>query len=232
MAAHVEELQVYRDLADLYEQRGQVPAAIASSSSRPTRRSLPACPTRPSTCASGCCKPAAITMLKPYASFVEAAEAPDVKLYFARPHLNYPVELACDTLQALRDQEAPPPAPPQRTSEVPPTAPLIDLTGENTAQPLDRAPAPEPGRPHPGPHCARPACPVLAQPRRVPAATSRGRRLRSPTPKASKPEPSAGSWFGLCSSGLSSPPGALGALHPGPAVPACRLATLTPTAGA
>src|SRR5438067_3723575 len=100
MSSQANILQVYKDLAECYERRGQAQmrdrflvlaadAALAGGQAdeadRLRLRLLQANPHH---------------MLKPYASFDQAREAPDVETYVRNLRLNYPLEVAEDLLRA------------------------------------------------------------------------------------------------------------------------------------
>jgi hypothetical protein len=125
MESRVNSLRVYRDLAELYERRGQAPmrdrflvlaadaaydGGQADEAERLRQRLLQANPHH---------------LLKPYASFAQALEAPDVQVYVQDLRVNYPPPVAEELLHSLRANEAPPPP-------IPPTAPVIDLDSDST----------------------------------------------------------------------------------------------------
>ena len=112
-------LQVYKDLAECYERRGQaqmrdrflvLAADAALSGGQPGEaerlrlRLLQANPHH---------------MLKPYASFEQARAAPDVDTYVRNLRLNYPLEVAADLLRALNSNDDPSVQQLQQTAAVP-----------------------------------------------------------------------------------------------------------------
>ncbi len=171
MDAHAEGLQVYRDLAELHEQRGQIAARDRNLVLAADAALAAGMPDEAERLRQRLLQTTRHHLLKPYASFTEAAQAPDVRTYLRDLRLNYPVEAAQDALQALRNappENAPnPPAPAvppvPRAGQVPPTAPLLDVFG---VQPIDKQPAPRPRPPAPAPP-RRAAPPVPAPPPRA-----------------------------------------------------------------
>src|SRR5436305_3288841 len=119
-------LDVYRELADWYEQRGQAPmrdrflvlaadaalaAGLADEAERLRLRLLQLNPHH---------------MLKPYTSFAQALETPDVNTYVRDLRQNYPLEVASELLRTLRANE-------DRAPEtLPPTAPVINRDSDDT----------------------------------------------------------------------------------------------------
>lgn len=148
-------VSVYRELAEWYERHGQVPmrdrflilaadAALAADQADEAERLR-----------QRVLQGSRHHMLRPYASFVEAAQAADVQTYVRDLRVNYPPEVAANLLHTLRATEAEGapgdvpsgafvrPAPPEPANEIPPTAPLIDLHGPGR-RPTDRAGRNEP----------------------------------------------------------------------------------------
>jgi hypothetical protein len=140
----MESLGIYRELADCYDRRGQVSmrdrflilaadaaleAGQAGEAERLRQRLL---------------QGSRHHMLRPYSSFAEAVQAPDVQTYLRDLRVNYPLDVAEQLLESLRSaapalEQTPlvnlsldpvPPAP-----AIPPTAPLIDLSSTPAAQP-------------------------------------------------------------------------------------------------
>jgi hypothetical protein len=223
MNTQVNSLAVYKELADHYERQKQpamrdrflVLAADAAwkagqpdEAERLRQRLLQANPHH---------------LLKPYSSFAEAQEAPDVQTYVRDLRTNYPPELADGLLRNIRPADAPP-AKEKPPTAVPVTAPLIDLGNDQTLplgatvdQPLKvyqvkdepetvARPAP-PGhtRPTPrkdttpksGPQPARPSTPVPVSPRAMPAARpAPPSPLYAPLPPAPEAAPQSGAWLG------------------------------------
>jgi hypothetical protein len=176
-----ERLGVYRELADTYDRLGQVSmrdrfmilaadAALEAGqppeAERLRQRLLQA---------------SRYHMLRPYNSFAEAVQAPDVQTYLRDLRANYPLDVARQLLATLLPtgavsvaQHAPPAAipldpapPPEIYPMIPPTAPLIDIFGRQapTARPtwkpsISGAAAIEPLEMTPVPPVHRP----LAQP--------------------------------------------------------------------
>jgi hypothetical protein len=121
-------LQVYKDLAECYERRGQAPmrdrflvlaadAALsngqADEAERVRARLLQVNPHH---------------MLKPYHSFQQAREAPDVDTYVRNLRLNYPLEVAADLLRALNASDDPNAQKMQVTAPLPTPDADIDQT--------------------------------------------------------------------------------------------------------
>jgi hypothetical protein len=222
MSTQVNSLAVYRELADHYERQKQpamrdrflVLAADAAwkagqhdEAERLRQRLLQANPHH---------------LLKPYSSFAQALEAPDVQTYVRDLRTNYPPELAEGLLRNVRPAVAPP-AKDKPPAAVPVTAPLMDLANEATLplgatvdQPLKvyqvkdepEAPArPTAGAARPagrkdippksGPYPARPATPVPGAPRPLPAAL-----LYAPLPPAPEAGAQAGAWLGSALGGV------------------------------
>jgi hypothetical protein len=181
-------LRVYRDLADWYERQGQpsmrdrflvlaadaaLTAGLADEAERLRQRLLQANPHH---------------LLKPYTSFSQAMQAPDVQTYVRDLRLNYPVETAESLLRTLRAEslaEVPPepkaagPPAADRKAPAAPAAPQAEPlkvyhfrdeeppkpTAKPLAQPVPRAPVPAkaPAAPVPRPQpMARPAPPAPA----------------------------------------------------------------------
>ena len=213
MSTQVNSLAVYKELADHYERQKQpamrdrflVLAADAAwkagqhdEAERLRQRLLQANPHH---------------LLKPFSSFAQALEAPDVQTYVRDLRANYPPELADGLLRNVRP--AAPPAKDKPPPAVPVTAPLIDMANEPTlplgatvdqqlkvyqvkdepeapARPAARKDVP----PMAGPSAARPRTPIPGTPR--PAPVSRpapAAPLYAPLPP---PEPAAqgGTWLG------------------------------------
>ena len=135
-------------------------------------------------------------MLRPYASWSEAAAGPDVMAYLRDLRLNYPPDVAEQMLASLKeaegpplDQTAPPPRQPQR-SAIPMTAPVVDMA-ETTPRarlaypmpetyPLAETPQAAPARQVPIASPARPVAPKPTAPPRpepLPAPTRKGGSL-------------------------------------------------------
>ncbi len=169
-----ESLVVYRELAEHYDRLGQVSmrdrflmlaADAALESGQPAeaerlRQRLLATSRH--------------HMLRPYASFAEAARSPDVETYLRDLKSNYPLADARDLLNTLRSSE---PARP-----IPPTAPLLDM---DRPGPSGLAgPAPIPFRPDDPPG---PAVPMRPRAQPVPAR----RAAAPPAPRPAAPLPLA-----------------------------------------
>jgi hypothetical protein len=175
MGPLTQNMQLYRDLADAYERLGQVTmrdrflmlAADAAlqlgypqEAERLRQRLLAA---------------SRHHMLRPYASFVEAATASDVQTYLRDLRLNYPPDVAEQMLASLQGGEGQrldqtQPLPPLETPRaVPMTAPLMDLS----AAPVVRARQPRPLVPDADPY------PLAAT---VPAPKPRSPAERPPSP--------------------------------------------------
>lgn len=121
-------LQVYKELADWYERQGQaamrdrfliLAAEAAFSSGKPEeaerlrQRLLQGNPHH---------------MLKPFSSFAQALQSTNIQIYIHDLQTNYPPETAEGLLQDVRTG-VPPASPP---SNVPQTAPLIEIHDEPT----------------------------------------------------------------------------------------------------
>ena len=138
MAAAPPSFELYRELADAYERLGQatmrdrflmlaadaaLQAGQANEAERLRQRLL-----------SG----SRHHMLKPYSSFAEAANAPDVQTYLRDLRLNYPPEVARQMLASLQSSPEPAPspaptapapaAPATSARAVPATAPYVDVS--------------------------------------------------------------------------------------------------------
>jgi hypothetical protein len=84
-------------------------------------------------------------MIRPYASFAEAARAADVQTYLSDLRTNYPPEVARQLLESLQENDPTTAAalnqalpvnkssPAEPSPRIPPTAPLIDLSGHPAA---------------------------------------------------------------------------------------------------
>jgi hypothetical protein len=111
-------------------------------------------------------------MLRPYNSFAEAARASDVQTYLHDLRTNYPLEVAQQLLESLKGDGETAGAPglpgvsegqvdsalvaePGPVRAIPPTAPLVDLTGRQAGAPIggsfppDRPPGGAPQQPSP-----------------------------------------------------------------------------------
>ena len=96
-------------------------------------------------------------MLRPYGSFAEATQAPDVQTYLRDLRANYPVEVATQLLDSLKGNEHPPVAQTQQMpamsqgqqQNLPPTAPgryLVPRPRSDSRRRRSRRPAtPSPG---------------------------------------------------------------------------------------
>jgi hypothetical protein len=166
MDAASECLSVYRELADHYDRLGQVSMRdrflmLAADAALEAGQPAEAERMRQRLLATS-----RHHMLRPYASFAEAARAPDVDTYLRDLKTNYPLDDARDLLDTLRSAEPPPRA-------IPPTAPLLDLNARR-AEPAPiyplRQDEPEPApRPRAQPVPGRRAAPAAAP--RPPATT-------------------------------------------------------------
>src|SRR5262245_462456 len=152
---YMESLSVYRELADRYDQLGQLSmrdrflmlaahaaleAGQPDEADRLRHRLL---------------QTSRHHMLRPYGSFAEAAEAPDVQTYLRDLQANYPPEVTRPLLATLRTpgggggggSTAAATAPVDQTQplpwggidrpvagQIPPTAPVIDIHGSRPAQ--------------------------------------------------------------------------------------------------
>jgi hypothetical protein len=170
-------------------------------------------------------------LLKPYSSFAQALEAPDVQTYVRDLRTNYPPELAEGLLRNVRPAATQPPVKDNPPTAVPVTAPLMDLASEATLplgatvdQPLkvyqvkdepEEAPArpapAAPARPGPrkdtppksGPYPARPATPVPGAARPSPAARpAPPAPLYAPLPPPPDAAAQSGAWLGPALGGL------------------------------
>ncbi len=228
MNTQVNSLAVYKELADHYERQKQpamrdrflvLAADAAWKAGQPDeaeqlrQRLLHANPHH---------------LLKPYSSFAQAQEAPDVQTYVRDLRTNYPPELADGLLRNVRS--AAPPAPEKPPSAVPVTAPLVDLGADATLplgatvdQPLKvyqlkdepespprpaAAPTARPGprkdsTPKSGPPVARPATPVPGAPRPAPAARpTPAVPLYAPLPPPPEAPAQGGAWLGSALGGV------------------------------
>jgi hypothetical protein len=227
MNTQVNSLAVYKELADHYERQKQpamrdrflVLAADAAwkagqpdEAERLRQRLLQANPHH---------------LLKPYSSFAQALEAPDVQTYIRDLRTNYPPELADGLLRNVRPAAQPEPEKPP--AAVPVTAPLVDLGADATLplgatvdQPLKvyhmkdepespRPAAAPPGRPatrrdtpsKSGPPVARPATPVPGAARPVPAARpAPAAPLYGPLPPPPEAPAQDGAWLGTALGGV------------------------------
>jgi hypothetical protein len=231
MEARVNSLRVYKELAELYGRRGQAPmrdrflvlaadaaqdAGQAEEAERLRQRLLQANPHH---------------LLKPYDSFGQALEAPDVQVYVQDLRANYPPRVAEELLHTLRAEAGTP-------QPLPPTAPVIDLETDSTlplaanAEPLrvyplrdeadptvrdvpptlppQRRPAPRshpPGLPLATPMAGPPDAPLARRqppaPRPAPAARPAGAEPFAAPPPPPEPEPAVtGAWLSYLLSGI------------------------------
>lgn len=136
MIPSTEHLNVYRELADRYEQLGQasmrdrflllaadaaLQASLPDEAERLRQRLL---------------RQSRHHMLRPYHSFAEAMTAVDVQTYLHDLRVNYPLDLALQLLHSLQEEPTPStsktplPSPREgqswRSAAIPPTAPVID----------------------------------------------------------------------------------------------------------
>ena len=226
-----ERLGVYRELADTYDRLGQVSmrdrftilaadaaleAGQQAEAERLRQRLLQA---------------SRYHMLRPYNSFAEAIQSPDVQTYLHDLRANYPLDVARQLLATLLPTGAVSSAKPQapvapyspsaaiprettpRPAEplhpmIPPTAPLMDVYGRQTQNPrptwqpsINAVPAIEPMEMTPPPPMHRP----LAQP-----LPGRAQPVRNPLPPIT-PAPSR--------PGSPSPTKALPVVRPAPQAP-------------
>src|SRR5436305_1530437 len=128
-------LSLYRELAERYDQLGQLSMRdrflmLAADAALQAGR-----PDEAERLRQRLLQQSRHHMLRPYHSFTEAASAPDVQTYLADLRVNYPPDLAAQLLDTLKSdpsaaaEEAPPahrPAP----SPIPVTAPLLDTFGQ------------------------------------------------------------------------------------------------------
>ncbi|MFQ3592896.1 MAG: hypothetical protein SNJ82_06855 [Gemmataceae bacterium] len=211
MAATPPSFELYRELADAYERLGQatmrdrflmlaadaaLQAGQTAEAERLRQRLL-----------SG----SRHHMLKPYSSFAEASNAPDVQTYLRDLRLNYPPDVAGQMLASLQAApsptaasapaaSAPPAAAPARTS-VPATAPLMDVAAPNPQRPKPAKPVvPETTYP------LAPEVPVKAPPRAAP----------KPAPKAA-PAPATAPKPAATATAPAAPPSRQPAATPAPA---------------
>jgi hypothetical protein len=222
MSTQVNSLAVYKELADHYERQKQpamrdrflVLAADAAwkagqheEAEQLRQRLLQANPHH---------------LLKPYSSFAQALQAPDVQTYVRDLRTNYPPELAEGLLRNVRPSAATPQPKEKPPAAVPVTAPLMDLANEATLplgatvdQPLKvyqvkdepAAPARPASRkdtaPKSGPQPARPATPVPGPPRPAPAARpAAAAPLYAPLPPPPEAVSQGGAWLGSALGGL------------------------------
>jgi len=189
MDSLTESLSVYRELADRYDQLGQVSmrdrflmlaadaaleAGQAPEAERLRDRLL---------------QTSRHHMLRPYRSFAEAVQAPDVQTYLRDLRANYPLDIARQLLDSLRPSSGPALDQTQPTNwspldAIPPTAPLgnQNRTAWKPAspQPIADEPAPAPAyRPLGQPLAGR--APV-AQPAPVPRTSVEPGPTRAPVP--------------------------------------------------
>lgn len=194
METPLQSLTTYRDLADRYDQLGQVSmrdrflmlaadAALAAGQGSEAERLR-----------DRLLQGSRHHMLRPYRSFAEAVQAPDVQTYLRDLRANYPLDTANQLLESLRPGAGPPVEQTQplnwavsrpASPVIPPTAPLMDLYGSPGQERLARTPGKlpvelDPPVPVAAPATARP----LAQP--LP-----GRTVvpRAPDPQASVAPP-------------------------------------------
>jgi hypothetical protein len=216
-------LLVYKELADLYEQQGEASmrdrflvlaadaaqaAGMPEEAERLRQQLLQVSPHH---------------MLRPYSSFAQALQAPDVQIYIRDLRLNYPLDSAESLLRTLRDQADMPP-PKEAASEAEDaraaSRPAYAVRDEPAAQPArqtarsaaaprtaGRSPIPlpagaasaaaaRPAKPAADAPAAKPVTRPAAQPREAPAPA-----LRAPAaPRPSRPRPAAdeapsGSWL-------------------------------------
>ena len=143
----MDSLSVYRELADCYDRLGQASMRdrfliLAADSALEAGQ-----PSEAERFRQRLLQGSRHHMLRPYASFAEAALAPDVQTYLRDLRLNYPLEVARQLLDSLQGgntapkaalhETAPlnqlfPPAtlpPPDDPEPIPPTMPLIDPNG-------------------------------------------------------------------------------------------------------
>jgi len=140
MHSHDDRLRVYKELADWYDRQRQpqmrdrflvlaadaaLAAGQADEAERLRQRLMQVNPHH---------------LLKPYHSFAEALEAPDVQTYVNDLRVNYPLDVAEDLLRSLREGERPAPAPPSRgpapapaKPPLPPTSPVIHMDDSPTS---------------------------------------------------------------------------------------------------
>jgi hypothetical protein len=189
MTAEERALITFRELADLYERRGDPQmrdrflvlaadtahnAGLDDEAERMRRRLLQASPHH---------------LLKPYGSFGEALQAEDVQIYVNDLRANYPPEVADNLLQSLRQRDGSGKARP-----IPPTAPVINLDSDVPTLPRNsveslrvyalreeekKTPPPAP------PPATRRRPPTRSEP--PPAATPAPRKAPSPPPRPVAP---------------------------------------------
>ena len=146
----MDNLSVYRELADSYDRLGQ-----ASMRDRFLILAADAALEAGQDAEAECLRQRLLQgsrhhMLRPYSSFAEAVRAADVQTYLRDLKVNYPPEVAQQLLESL--QNAPgtgptgdpkpardwgKPAPPESAPAIPPTAPLLDLASPSPPQPGD-----------------------------------------------------------------------------------------------
>ena len=203
-----ERLGVYRELADTYDRLGQVSMRdrfmiLAADAALEAKQQVEAERLR-----QRLLQASRYHMLRPYNTFAEAIQSPDVQTYLRDLRANYPLDVARQLLATLlptgavssSPPEAPlalhsppsaipidrsPPAEPNYPM-IPPTAPLIDIYGRQTPaarptwQPAINASPIDPMEMTPAPHLHRPlAQPLQGRPVARPA----------PIPLASDPTP-------------------------------------------
>jgi hypothetical protein len=216
-------LLVYKELADCYDQKGEasmrdrflvlaadaaLAAGMPDEAERLRQRLLQVNPHH---------------LLRPYANFAQALQAPDVQTYVRDLRLNYPLDTAESLLRAVRDEatvpaaaeeDAPPAQVPSATKpifqvrEEPRLAPRPP-TVARTIAPRKAIPLPAPSAPAAAPptRASKPALasvplakPVAkpAPPTRQPAAAPPFKAPAAPRPSASRrpaEEPPPGGWF-------------------------------------
>jgi hypothetical protein len=204
-----ERLGVYRELADTYDRLGQVSMrdrfmilaadAALEAGQQPEAERL----------RQRLLQASRYHMLRPYNSFAEAIQSPDVQTYLRDLRANYPLDVARQLLATLLPPGTvwtatcsapvaqhslpvaipidPPPAEPAYPA-IPPTAPLIDIYGRQApaARPtwkpsINAAPAIEPLEMTPAPPAHRP----LAQP--VPGRPQAARNTTMPQATPARP---------------------------------------------
>lgn len=147
MASLTQSLQIYRDLADAYEQLGQVTMRdrflmLAADAAHQLNQ-----PQEAERLRQRLLTGSRHHMLRPYASFAEALTAPDVQTYLRDLRLNYPPDVAEQMLASLQGVGGPvhhAQQPPfgESSPPVPVTAPLLDLDSPSPALGRGRSPRP------------------------------------------------------------------------------------------